>query len=120
MDFLHSLVERRITEAAAGGDFDDLPGRGRPLFLEEKPLVPEELRVILRVMRNAGLVPPAVENLRELAALKVLLSEPAEPELKQRALRRLQLLELQLACDGPRGRLEMDPGYREKVLGRLG
>jgi hypothetical protein len=35
MDWLESLVERRIREATERGDFDDLPGAGRPLDLRD-------------------------------------------------------------------------------------
>jgi hypothetical protein len=35
MDWLESLVERRIREAAGRGEFDDLPGAGRPLDLRD-------------------------------------------------------------------------------------
>ena len=35
MDWLESLVERRIREATERGEFDDLPGAGRPLDLRD-------------------------------------------------------------------------------------
>lgn len=42
------LIERRIEEARRQGAFDDLPGSGRPLELDDDRLVPEELRVAWR------------------------------------------------------------------------
>jgi hypothetical protein len=48
------LAERRIREAQARGEFDDPPGSGRPFALEDDPLVPEELRVGYRILKNAG------------------------------------------------------------------
>ena len=35
MDWSESLVERRIREAVERGDFDDLPGAGKPLDLRD-------------------------------------------------------------------------------------
>ncbi len=50
---LEWLAERKIEEAVARGEFDDLPGAGRPLDLYEDPLVPEEMRMAKRILRNA-------------------------------------------------------------------
>lgn len=75
------LIERRIEEARRQGAFDDLPGSGRPLELDDDRLVPEELRVAWRILKNAGFVPPEVEALRDIdALLGKALDEPAEPQ----------------------------------------
>jgi len=55
------LVEERIRQAQAKGAFDDLPGAGRPLVLDDDPLAPEELRVAWRLLRGAGLVGPGTD-----------------------------------------------------------
>lgn len=58
MRLLDALVEQRIAAAAARGEFDDLPGAGAPLTLDDDALVPEEVRVANRILKNAGFVPP--------------------------------------------------------------
>jgi len=45
---LDFLAEKKIQEAMACGEFDDLPGAGRPLDLDDDALVPEELRLAKR------------------------------------------------------------------------
>ena len=55
----------RIAEAMAEGAFDDLPGAGKPLALDDDTLVPEDLRVAYRILKNAGFLPPEVESRRE-------------------------------------------------------
>lgn len=65
----NDLIERRIDEARRRGAFDDLPGSGRPLEFDDDRLVPEELRVAWRILKNAGFVPPEVEALRDIDAL---------------------------------------------------
>jgi hypothetical protein len=57
---LELIAERKIAEAIAQGEFDGLPGTGKPLALEEDPLVPEELRMANRILKNAGFVPSEV------------------------------------------------------------
>ena len=105
------LAEKRIQEAFAQGEFDDLPGAGRPLALDDDSLVPEELRVAWRILRNAGFVPPEVEARREIAALErmVLADVETDGEARSRALRKLALL-----------RTRIEPAYHERALRRLG
>ena len=45
MDIVAIIAERKISEAMARGEFDNLPGRGKPLRIEDElPGVPAELR----------------------------------------------------------------------------
>jgi hypothetical protein len=67
---LEWIAEQRITEAAERGEFDDLPGAGQPLDLDDDPLVPGELRLAYRILKNAGFVPPELEAQREIRALE--------------------------------------------------
>jgi len=52
-----AVAEERILDAIYRGDFDNLRGAGKPLELDDDLLVPPELRVANRVLKNAGLVP---------------------------------------------------------------
>jgi hypothetical protein len=58
------IAERRIDEAAAKGDLQGLPGEGRPLDLYEDPLIPEEMKMAKRILRNAEI------SLAEVFSLK--------------------------------------------------
>ena len=51
---LEWIAERKIAEAVSQGELDGLPGAGRPLDLDEDALVPEELRMAHRILKNAG------------------------------------------------------------------
>ncbi|MFO1318399.1 MAG: DnaJ family domain-containing protein [Burkholderiales bacterium] len=120
MSLLDSLVEQRILEAEQRGDFADLPGAGKPLALDEDPLVPDEIRVAYRVLKNAGFVPPEVEEFRTLRELEACVASSEDDENRSRALRKLQALALRLAesreCRRP---LALDVRYRRQVLARL-
>ena len=63
---LEFIAEQRIVEAIAKGELDELPGAGRPLELDDDTLVPEELRVAHRILKNAGVAPPEVRKLELL------------------------------------------------------
>ena len=64
------IAEEKIAEAIARGEFDNLPGAGRPLNLDDDALIPEELRLAYRILKNAGYVPPELETLNEIAQLE--------------------------------------------------
>ncbi len=90
MLFLEQLAERRIEEAIARGQFDHLPGAGRPLPAEDDlPGVPPELRLAYRILKNAGYVPEEVSLRREIADLGQLLKQCTDDGLAAQARRRL-------------------------------
>ncbi|MBI3737829.1 MAG: DUF1992 domain-containing protein [Chloroflexi bacterium] len=63
-------VEAIIKEAMERGEFDDLPGKGKPLDLTDYFNTPEEVRAVHSILKNAGMVPREVELLKEIAELK--------------------------------------------------
>ena len=118
-DPLWRLAEQRIREAMQRGDFDELPTTGKPLALEDDSLVPEELRVAYRLLRNAGYVPEEVRLRREIRELGALLGHIESAGERLRAARRLDLLRLRLEARGASLPLSLDPAYREAVIDRL-
>lgn len=113
---LDAIAEQRIAEAIAKGDFDGLPGAGQPLELEEDLLVPEELRMAYRILKNAGFVPPEVHALKEIYELERLIESLDEGEPRSLAQRKLHFLAMQL---GERSRLRIDAVYYDSVVEHL-
>src|SRR5262245_58838964 len=87
MTAFDSLAERKIAEAISRGELDDLPGQGRPLDLGDDALIPEDLRLAWRILKNAGLVPPEVEALHEMADLERCMEALGDGEARSAALR---------------------------------
>ena len=67
------IAEQRILEAQRAGAFDNLPGKGKPLELEDLSWVPEDLRISYHVLKNANVLPPEVELLKDIHILEDLL-----------------------------------------------
>lgn len=80
-----ALVEKHIAQAQAQGVFDDLPGAGQPLKLDDDAMVPEELRAAYRILKNSGYVPPEVEALRDLREIEHMI-ERAHDDAERSAL----------------------------------
>ena len=55
MDLMAAIAERKIQEAMERGEFDDLPGKGKPLDLSDDPMVPEELRMAITLREMEGM-----------------------------------------------------------------
>lgn len=101
MWLLDQWAERHILDAQTKGEFDDLPGRGEPLALDDDLHVPPELRAGYRLLKNAGCLPPELEQRKEAVALVDLLKavRPDDPQYAELS-RRLALLELKLRQAG--------------------
>lgn len=120
MSLLDQLADAHIEAAAERGEFDDLPGAGKPLPADDAAHVPEHLRAGYRLLKNAGYVPPEIETQRELREVEDLLAHTlAESDEARRLTRRARWIEMRLA-QSPRGRaLLRDTGYSDRVRERL-
>ncbi|WP_018949446.1 DUF1992 domain-containing protein [Thioalkalivibrio sp. ALMg11] len=112
-------IEARLADAARRGEFDDLPGAGRPLELDDDSAVPQELRLAFRVMKNAGYVPDAVRLRGEIASAEALLQAADDEAARQQAAKRLRLLLDRLnRSGGGRGMLS-ESGYFRQLCERM-
>lgn len=120
MWLVDSLAEEQILAAQRRGEFDDLPGQGQPLQLDDDSAVPEELRVAYRILKNAGCLPPEQALRSEVNQLERLLLY-VEDDLEQRTIRsRLNLLRTQMAIQGREINLLLEEAaYRDKVSQRI-
>ena len=63
-------IEQIIQDAIARGEFENLPGAGKPIDLSAYFDTPEEVRVAYSVLKSADILPQEAELLKEIAALK--------------------------------------------------
>ena len=91
------LVEQKIREAQAAGEFDRLEGAGRPVNLDAYFATPEELRAGYAVLRNAGVLPEDAALLKEINELSARLE--AGPDAPERERLRREIAELKLKYD---------------------
>jgi len=85
LSYFSRIAEERILEAQRAGAFDDLPGKGKPLKLEDLSWVPEDLRIGYMVLKNAHVLPPEAELRKDIHTLEDLLKH-VEDEGARRAL----------------------------------
>lgn len=116
---MDALVEKHVREAQAQGAFDNLPGAGAPLQLDDDAMVPEELRAAYRVLKNSGYVPPEVEALRDLKEVEHMLERARDDAERNTLIGKFNVL---LARAGAmRGKnFAVDQDYFQKIAEKLG
>ena len=90
------IIESRIKKAQEDGAFEDLPGSGQPLRLEDDRHIPEDLRMAHKVLKNADCLPPEVHLRKEIRATEDLLAGMTDTAQKHRTLKKLNFLILKL------------------------
>ena len=85
MSYFWRIAEERILDAQRAGAFDDLPGKGKPLDLEDTSWVPEDLRIGYHILKNAHVLPPEAELMKDIHTLEDLLKH-VEDEGERRAM----------------------------------
>lgn len=68
------IVEAIIKESMERGEFEDLPGKGKPIDLTAYFDTPEEVRMAHSILKNAGMAPREVDLLKKIAGLKHILA----------------------------------------------
>ena len=119
MDIFLIMAEERIRQSIQNGDFENLPGKGKPLKLDDLSGVPEDLRMGYKILKNAGMVPEEVQLKKDMLKLEDLLAccideqEQAslQSKLTEKELRFNQLMEKRkMRSTGAFGM------YRERLL----
>jgi hypothetical protein len=83
------LVEAKIRKAMTDGEFDNLPGKGKPIDLSKYYGVPEHLRIAYKMMKDSGYIPEEVRLKKEMENLKEKIKLCQSEEKKQRLMKEL-------------------------------
>ena len=98
---IDELIAQSLRESQASGELQSAKSWGKPLDLDDGyAQTPEELRMAFKVLKDAGFVPPEVELMKQVAALRECIkAAPDAPEadaMRQRASELQQQLALRL------------------------
>lgn len=118
---LERLAEERIRDAIQRGEFDNLPGRGKPLNLEDDRHIPDDLRLAYKILKNAGCLPPELELKKEISKAEELLSSMEDEGEKYRHLQKLNFLIMKLN-EMRKGSVQWEEKqrYYEKIVDKVG
>ncbi|HET6872493.1 MAG TPA: DnaJ family domain-containing protein [Sporolactobacillaceae bacterium] len=84
MDIFALIAEDKIKTAIKKGELDNLPGKGKPLQLDDLAGVPEDLRMGYRLLKNAGFFDEEAKLGRDIMHLTESLKSITNPEDQKR------------------------------------
>lgn len=68
MNIFEWVAEEKIRSAIESGQWDNLPGKGKPLQWQENPFEPAEWRMAFSLLRQNGFSLPWLEERKEIEA----------------------------------------------------
>lgn len=94
------IVEKRIKEAQERGDFDDLPGHGEPINIEDDRNIPEDLRLVYKILKNADCLPPELQLRKDIRQMEDMLDNIPDEKEKYRQIKKINFKIMQLNMMG--------------------
>ncbi|WP_300160963.1 DnaJ family domain-containing protein [Solidesulfovibrio sp.] len=114
------IAERRIEEAMRQGAFDDLEGKGKKIVFEDDSMIPEDLRMAYKILKNAGYVPEELLEEKEIVTATELLAAATDEQERYRQMQKLNLLVMKVNARRRRPvNLEKEQVYFQKVVERV-
>lgn len=98
LTLLEDHIGRSLAQSEQAGELRAAPSYGKPLhFGDGYDETPAELRMGYKILKDAGVVPPEVELMRQIDALRQSLQGADEGDASQAQRQRLSELRQQLA-----------------------
>ncbi len=115
------IAEKKIREAMDNGEFDDLPGKGKPLQLEDDRHIAQDIRLAHKILKNANCLPPELELRNEILTMEELLDGVRDTKEKYRQIKKLNYLIMKLNM-ARRGSLDLEKHqvYYERLVDKMG
>jgi hypothetical protein len=116
----HRLVEEKIREAVQRGEFDNLPGSGEPLQLDDDSHLPDDLRIAHKILKNADCLPPELQLRKDIRQTEELLAGIQDTQEKYRRMKKLNFMIMKLnMMRRVSPLLEEDQRYYEKIVDKI-
>ncbi|WP_026567298.1 DnaJ family domain-containing protein [Bacillus sp. UNC41MFS5] len=123
MDIFSRIAEDKIKEAIKNGEFENLPGMGKPLDLKDDlPGMSAEMKMGYRMLKNAGFISDQVDLRKELITLNDLISAATDDDEINRLQEKLTRKQLQFEKMMEQRRKNTNVrfgSYAEKIYGKM-
>ncbi|SEA17648.1 protein of unknown function [Thalassobacillus cyri] len=111
MDFT-SIVEEKIKQSIRNGDFDNLPGKGKPLPKDDMGHMPADLRNSYKILKNANMIPEEMQLKKEIVSLEELIACCRNSEEKETYKKRLSEKQLRFQVMMEKRKLKSSGTFR--------
>lgn len=114
------IAERRISEAIRKGQLDVEGWRNKPLPMTNDYLVPEELRMAHKILKNAGYLPPEIETKKEIQQIEDMLGTCEDERTRVKQIKKISYLMMKLSSmKGDTLTIENQEEYYRQVVERI-
>jgi len=114
------IIEKRIKAAQKKGEFDNLPGAGKPIVFDNDSHIPEDLRLAYKILKNADCIPPEIELKKKVQQTEDLLSTVEDAKEKYRILKKLNFIIMKINTIRDTSILfDVPQKYMEKISERV-
>ncbi|MCB9059291.1 MAG: DUF1992 domain-containing protein [Calditrichae bacterium] len=93
------LAQDKIKEAMLKGEFDNLPGEGKPLDLTDYFKAPAHLRLAIDVLKKSNALPPPILIKKEITEIQQQIKNCKDADAKANLEKKLQFKEIELAIN---------------------
>lgn len=80
IDLFSIIAEEKIKKAYKDGEFENLPGYGKPLPKDDLAAVPESMHIAYRILKNAGYTPEENDLKNEIKLIEDLIKLCEDPQ----------------------------------------
>lgn len=92
MDPLAFIAEQKIAQAMKEKDLVSPEWKNKPLPLEDDHFVPEDLKMAYKMLKNAGYLPPEIEERKEIQRIEDLIASTEDEHERVKQMKKLSVL----------------------------
>lgn len=120
LEAIRLIADRKISEAIQKGQLDIEAWRNKPLPMTHDNMVPDELRMAYKILKNAGYLPPEIETKKEIQQIEDLLETCEDERIRIKQIKKLNFLVLKLnTMKGNAVNIEGQDEYYRKIVERI-
>lgn len=119
LSIIAEAAEQIIMDAMQRGEFDNLSGKGKPLPPADDALIPEDLRMAYKILKNSGHLPPEVQDRKDITTALELLKNCQDEQERYRQIQKVNYLAMKLNARRRKPvNLEIDQVYYDRIVER--
>ena len=92
MDPIAFIAEQKILKAMEERDLNSPRWKNKALPLEDDHLVPEDLKIAYKILKNSGYLPPEIEERKEIRRIEDLIASTEDEHERLKQMKKLNVL----------------------------
>lgn len=120
MDPIAFIAEQKILKAMEERDLNSPRWKNKALPLKDDHLVPEDLKIAYKILKNSGYLPPEVEERKEIRRIEDLIASTEDEHERLKQMKKLNVLLLKVEEKRAfRSNIASQDDYYRKVVEKI-